>query len=189
MRWLALGALVLGVLSMEARVHACSCMRQSPEEAIAAAEALFEASVTAVSDNTKTDFRGRAVTLAVGRVWKGVEGSEVTAITASSSAACGYPFQVGESYLVYGYRSRAGDLHVSLCSHTKRIDDAKADLKLLGKPKPASTTKSKKADKGEGGCSAVPAEAPAGSGLALVLMALAIARVRRQPALPRSLRR
>ncbi|MEM7137644.1 MAG: hypothetical protein AAF500_13745 [Myxococcota bacterium] len=179
MRWLALGTLALGVLSMEGRAHACSCMRQSPEEAIAAAEALFEATVTAVSDNTKTDFRGRAVTLAVSRVWKGVEGSQVTAITASNSAACGYPFEVGESYLVYGYRSRAGDLHVSLCSHTKRIDDAKADLKLLGKPKATSTTKGKDG-RGDGGCAATPVGTPARSALAFVLIALVIARVRRQ---------
>ena len=180
MRWFVLGVFALVSFVWAPHADACSCMRQSPEEAIAAAEALFEGTVTAISTNDETPFRGRAVSLTVNRAWKGVTGTAVTVATASNSAACGYPFQDGETYLVYGYRTRSGDIQVSLCSHTKPITDAKADLKLLGKPDPALTEKGEPSDDG-GRCSAsLPGAAtPNPAGFLMALGALALARRRR----------
>lgn len=155
-------------------------MQQSPEEAIATADALFEGTVTAISSNTETDFGGRAVALTIERAWKGVSGSSVTVATASNSAACGYPFQVGETYLVYGYRSKAGKLQVSLCSRTTPIGDAKAQLKLLGKPLPLATETGAPPEK-KGRCSAsLPGAAnPNPLGILMVLGAVAASRRRR----------
>lgn len=148
-------------------------MQQSAEEAIAATPAIFEATVTAIADNTTTEFGGRDVSMNVTRAWKGIEEPSVTVITASNSAACGFPFSVGTTYLVYAYRAeKTGQLRVSLCSHTKPADQAKADLALLGKPTPLATPKGatpKAEDKGR--CSA---SGPHQEGSPLAIAALAI---------------
>lgn len=180
MRWFITGVAALVSFGWVPEAAACSCMQQSPEEAIAAAEAIFEGTVTKTADNTGTKFGGRAVSMTVDRAWRGVKAPTVSVATASNSAACGYPFQEGETYLVYGYRSRAGDIQVSLCSHTKPIADAKADLKLLGKPNPAVTTKGTSESKDSGRCSASPAGAASPSPAWILAMLGAIATIRRR---------
>ncbi|MBT8469118.1 MAG: hypothetical protein KJN97_10245, partial [Deltaproteobacteria bacterium] len=54
--------------------------------------------------------------------------------TAGSSAACGYTFVKGETYLVYADRDEADPMRVSLCSRTALVADAEEDLDFLGKP-------------------------------------------------------
>jgi len=122
------------VSAVHADAYACSCMRQTLEEGAAQAQAIFEGQVTRIGPNTATSFRGVEVEMAVKRAWKGIETNRVTVITASNSAACGYGFMDGITYLVYAYRENDDRLRVSLCSLTKPIDDAKGDLKHLGEP-------------------------------------------------------
>ena len=138
-------------------------MKQTLEEGRAQSQAIFEGTVTKISPNTATQFRGLEVRLTVKRAWKGVERGEVAVLTASTGAVCGYPFSEGATYLVYAYRAKADPLRVSLCSLTKPIDQAKADLKHLGKPTSTSSN---------GRCAASPG---ANEGAALELIALLIA--------------
>src|SRR5688572_1024985 len=92
---------------------------------------------------------------------KGVTASRVDVLTGASDADCGYPFRVGERYLVYAYQAdgallgstgartaasgrgaatpRAPVLGTNICGRTRRLADAQDDLDLLraliaGKP-------------------------------------------------------
>lgn len=163
MRWLALLVSGVATFALIGEARACSCMKQSLEEGVAQSQAIFEGTVTKVAPNTATQFRGLEVTLTVKRAWKGIESGEVAVLTASNGAVCGYPFAEGSTYLVYAYRGKADPLRVSLCSLTKPIDQARADLKHLGKPTRASS---------KGKCAASPG---ANEGTSLGLIALLIA--------------
>ena len=135
MRWLSLLVLGAAAFAPIGEARACSCMKQTLEEGRAQSQAIFEGTVTKIAPNTATQFRGLEVELTVKRAWKGVESGEVAVLTASNGAVCGYPFSEGATYLVYAYRDKAANqFRVSLCSLTKPIDQAKADLKHLGKP-------------------------------------------------------
>ncbi|MDH4282395.1 MAG: MYXO-CTERM sorting domain-containing protein, partial [Myxococcales bacterium] len=168
--------------------QACSCLKLSPSEGLAASQAVFTGEVIAIEPNETTKFGGLAITLRVKQVWKGALQQQVEVHTAGSSAACGYSFVQGTTYLVYAVRDDADPMRVSLCSRTARVDDAQEDLDFLGKPaqrfddpgvrrKSEQTEANAKAD-----CSASPASTASPSlGLfALMLLGVALAFRRRK---------
>lgn len=56
----------------------------------------------------------------------------VEAITGNSGAECGFPFEVGRSYLVYAFSNpKSNKLHASICSRTRLLSDASEDLEYL----------------------------------------------------------
>jgi hypothetical protein len=74
--------------------------------------------------------RKATVTLRVSEVWNGSRQQTVTITTeADSSVGCGYPFVEGEEYLVY---ATGREPSASLCSETKPLCEADADLEALG---------------------------------------------------------
>jgi hypothetical protein len=169
-----LSLLVLGLVTFlplgEAR--ACSCMMQTLEEGVAQSEAIFEATVTKIAPKLVNQFPSLEVSLAVERAWKGIDREEVLVITASNSAACGYPFTEGSTYLVYAYRDKEDPLRVSLCSLTKPIDKAAADLELLGKPSTTFAESTKKSASSKERC-AVSAGTHRGTPLGLLALVIA----------------
>jgi hypothetical protein len=68
----------------------------------------------------------------VDRIWKGAHCGTVTVQTASDSAACGYSFEVGRTYLVYAFKE--GGLSTNICTRTRVIEEASEDLAALGAP-------------------------------------------------------
>ena len=121
--------LILASLTVADRVHACSCMRQEPAEAVEDSASVFEGRVSAVVEEE----RGFRVTLSVVRTWKGADAETVEVRTAGSSAACGFPFEEGKSYLVYARLAEEDGVQpVSLCSRTGLIENAHEDLAFLG---------------------------------------------------------
>ncbi|CAN5888887.1 hypothetical protein BH23ACT11_BH23ACT11_16190 [soil metagenome] len=118
--------------------YACSCAASSgtpqerAEEAFAGAGAVFAGVVVDVSGPAPSTVMSSgdpvAVTFRVSEAWKGPPQETLEVTTATSSVSCGYEFQTGEEYLVYASR----DLGVSLCSETKLLSDAAADLGVLG---------------------------------------------------------
>jgi MYXO-CTERM domain-containing protein len=160
---------------------ACSCMMPPPpQEAMAGSAAVFEGTVTEVH-GPKDDLPGsREVDLQIGRRFKGAEADTVTVTTAGSSAACGYSFEVGRTYLVYANDGDDGQLSVSLCSRTARIEDAGDDLSALGAspaPAPQPPPAVEPGKRGCGGCSTgAPVDGVAGL---LLVMAAALALRRR----------
>lgn len=151
-------------------------MKLSPAEGLSSSHMVFTGEVTNITKNEATRFGGLEVTLRVSKVWKGAPGQEVKVHTAGSSAACGYPFVQGKTYLVYAVHDEADPMRVSLCSRTALLEDAAEDLKFLGRPsnefEASVTPKSKDAETGKkDGCSAsAPSETPAS--LALMMLFL-----------------
>lgn len=119
----------IGVWLWSPAAHACKCAEPAGAvEAAAGAAAVFEGQVTKIS---AVDAQTQRVELKVPRAWKGVSSEQVAVTTPAESAACGYPFQLGESYLVYA--SAGGDgLRVVHCSRTRSIAEADADVAALG---------------------------------------------------------
>ncbi|MEM9188130.1 MAG: hypothetical protein AAGF12_03055 [Myxococcota bacterium] len=126
----ALHLLMLGLLAWHfgpTVAAACSCAPPDPAAAFESASSVFEGRVLRVDP----DGQLRRATLEVVRTWKGADSEEVDVRTAANSAACGFDFTVGESYLVYA-DERNGEEHVSLCSPTKPIGEAGDELAAMG---------------------------------------------------------
>jgi MYXO-CTERM domain-containing protein len=118
-------------------------MKLTPAEGLSSSRAVFTGEVISIAKNEVTRFGGLEVTLRVGKVWKGDLAEEVKVHTAGSSAACGYPFVEGKTYLVYAVHDEADPMRVSLCSRTALIEDAGEDLEFLGPPSQEFGAKSK----------------------------------------------
>lgn len=166
--------LVVSVLPGEA--HACSCMAQSIEDAIAGSDAIFEGIVDSIEEGDGV----RHVRFSVTQAWEGVETERVEVTTSASSASCGYEFEVGTAYLVYA--TEGDGLEVSLCSRTRPMDEADEDRRELGSgvvpieitDEPVEPVRPPRTAPGRGGCascSASRSEAPLG----LLVLALALA--------------
>jgi hypothetical protein len=132
---LALGILVL----LPDCASACSCIgsggtqQEQAKQAQSDSEAVFsgevvdlekEEAATASHPGTVT------VTLQVSEVLKGPQRQTLEVSTPSTGGACRYPFEEGREYLVYAYGKQ--DLKVDLCSETKLLSEAGADLSVLG---------------------------------------------------------
>jgi hypothetical protein len=136
MRYLcALALTVLAVLVALAYqpqpTYACSCAPSPPPlEARDRANAVFVGTVSglAPADPAGADM---LITFDLQQTWKGPTGPQLTIVTASSSASCGYEFKRGEQYLVYA-AAQAGQIRTSLCSRTALFAGASEDLATLG---------------------------------------------------------
>ena len=178
MRWLLVILIGLASFTQISEARACSCMKLTPAEGLSSSYAVFTGEVTDIEPNTATKFGGVEITLGVKKVWKGEIGAQVKVRTAGNSAACGYNFAKGETYLVYADRDEADPMRVSLCSRTALLANAQEDLDFLGKPSQEfddAGTRGKSKD-GEArrrdNCSASPG--PAGrTGLGWLLLFLA----------------
>jgi len=125
-RLLAFGV-ALTILLAADPARACSCVAIDAEAAFDRSDAVFEGRVLEVERAAGA----RRVTLAVVQQWKGITSERVVVETAADSAACGVAFEADTSWLVYAERD--GDrLRTGLCSRTARIEDAQADLAVLG---------------------------------------------------------
>ena len=71
--------------------------------------------------------------------FKGVTVKEVTVRESEHTAACGYPFRVGESYLVFA-RHRHGLYYSGICSRTQPLAVATDDLEMLRQIKTGRVT-------------------------------------------------
>lgn len=137
-KWLFLVTSLL-VLNPDS-ASACSCLRSTPEEHFARANAVFSGKVIEVDGKQNTQiplpdsFLNRQIKFEVSRVWKGnVEKQEVV-LTSDSSASCGYSFEKGKEYLVYA-SEQDGKLQTGLCSGTNLLSQAQENLETLGQGK------------------------------------------------------
>ena len=176
MRWLAVLFLGLASLAQTSEARACSCVKLSPSEGLTSSHAVFTGEVTTIKPNEATRFGGLEITLRMKRLWKGEPKEVIKVHTAGTSAACGYTFAKGETYLVYALSDDADPMRVSLCSRTALVKNAKEDLSYLGKP-------SHEFDSGKrGGCAAAPGSTDGtGLGLFALLLLGAVFVMRRRP--------
>ena len=143
----ALTSLVLAVLGVVFLVppdcaSACTCampsgsQKEIAKDALAGSEAVFSGELVDFEKSTSpsgemTIIGGASTaTLRVSEVWKGPERETLEVSTSSQEGACGYPFEEGREYLVYAYGGQG--LETDLCSQTKPLSEAGADLAVLG---------------------------------------------------------
>lgn len=124
----------------------CSCMtypREIPPREAESYSLIIDATVTSLelvdpsqNENPEMVFEADLrITVTVNRSWLGSVPGEFTLWTHSATSACGYPFKIDSSYLVFVDK---GNETVSLCSRTCNIEAAgELETKLnniFGKP-------------------------------------------------------
>ncbi len=117
----------------------CTCApKPSVGKALSQSDAVFVGRVIAWH-NASIEFApghrsgGYTFVFEVERLFKGALSSEVAVLTGHGRGDCGYPFNVGEEYLIYAYRDNG--LVTNICTRTTNINTADADLAELGVPK------------------------------------------------------
>ncbi|MGU3369084.1 cobalamin biosynthesis protein CbiN [Bacillus mycoides] len=105
--------------------YACDCTKASPEERLQKNDVVFEGKVLEVQEKD-----GRIKTLfEVKNIWKGTSSSQIIIYTSVSS--CAVRFAEGGEYLVFSSYRGEEKLETSICSGTKRLDEAEAKQKAL----------------------------------------------------------
>lgn len=119
-------------------VNACSCMGPGlPCQAYWTTSAVFAGEVieitsTASDDERLPGYRQKLVRFAVRESFRGVSRTLVDAITGNGGGDCGYPFKVGNSYLVYAYQNpQDNKLYANICSRTRPLSEAGEDLEYI----------------------------------------------------------
>lgn len=129
------------LLSLPRKSSACSCVPPpTPLVALAGSDAVFSGVVKSVTPFSTQYGKTHMVKLQVLSRWKGEMDKEIYIQTADNSAACGYPFEEGVSYIVYA-NLYDNFLHTGLCSRTARLEDAADDLQELDEGEQISTYK------------------------------------------------
>jgi len=134
MKFLLGSALFLFAFATQA--VACSCAGpQQPCAAYGDAAAVFAGTVT-FSMTTKVketdfEFTKRLVRLHVDRPLRNVDAGDVEVLTGWGDADCGFGFRLGGQYLVYAYGGNGKTLETSICTRTRLLSDATADLEYI----------------------------------------------------------
>ena len=122
--------------------YACSCellpskdsIKKQVKEAKKKSQAVFTGRVLEINEPSDTNFL--LVKIRVESNWKGEERAEIVIVTGKGDGDCGFPFKVGESYLIYAYQIRNGHLSTNICQRTALLHDAEKDIAILEKHKP-----------------------------------------------------
>lgn len=129
------------VVILYGAAEACSCLQpQGPAEEMKRSSAVFVGKVISIKDReTDADvFRLLEVRFSLSKSWKGDPKSEQVVFTSPNSAACGYPFSEGSSYLVYANSDGENRLVTGLCTRTRKAEYAGSEIEELDK---AASTK------------------------------------------------
>lgn len=125
---------------------ACSCMDQKMPmiETLARNDLVFTGKVLKKSKEKWLNSEFYRVEFLLAENYKGVTGNHVSIKTGTDTAMCGFPFEEGESYVVFAYKFPEAEKDRSsavpesniqygtgLCSKTKAIKYAAADLDEL----------------------------------------------------------
>ena len=120
-------------------VSACSCGRSpnlSEEQSIVLtfekSDVVFSGKVLKVKvlkTSIKNPFPATETTLEVLKSWKDAKTRKIIVFTRTDY--CGYEFEIGSSYLVYGYNRKNNLIEMSLCPLTKRLSLADTDLQVI----------------------------------------------------------
>jgi hypothetical protein len=119
----------------EASALSCTCAPpDNVEDEFVKSTAVYKATVQNISRVAGAAWENLAIRSTVDQSWKGLgEQETITVRTASSSAACGFTFRVGETYLIYAFLNSEGFLVTNNCRRTKNILDAEEDIAILNR--------------------------------------------------------
>ena len=132
-------------------VWSCSCEPPPPPvEALQQADVVFAGTVVSKElRETEPQWFVYFVSLEVSSSWKGLVKEEMVVTTNSDSLGsfCGYFFEEGQDYLIYGYEENEGDpIFTGLCTRTKLLEEAQDEIAVLNRataiePSPWGTIK------------------------------------------------
>ena len=131
------GFMMLMVLSFPRSASACSCLQTSIADAFAGADVVFTGRVVSIrlgnplEPGVTSTAHPVLIALDVSGYWKGPVSRVITVTTPRSETSCGFTFERGRDYLVYGHKEGAA-LTTSLCSRTSSVTKAADDLMTLG---------------------------------------------------------
>lgn len=147
MKRVKLGLLIVTFLLLNTDTSfACTCVGSQPvTQSLAQAMAVFSGKVVEIKrvkreskPGQQINLRNVEVVFAVNTLWKGANQKVISVFTSSQSTACGYGFKEGRTYLVYAHGDAHEKLSTSICTRTRRLKDAREDLKELGSGKSAT---------------------------------------------------
>lgn len=122
-----------GLLGLTAgAAEACSCIQPGPPcQEYWRADAIFVGTVTSSERTSRVPAQfgtGRRVTFTVASGFKGTAGDTAIVNTGLGGGDCGYPFKIGESYVVYASLRADGTLTTGICSRTALLSKAAEDV-------------------------------------------------------------
>ncbi len=124
----ATSALVLFLIATPFKAFACSCMVPSaPLVALEASDFVFSGVVKNITPINSEYGRTLLIRMDVLTRWKGDFSKAIVVETADNSAACGFPFQRGKSYLVYGHVYENMP-QTNICTRTRLLENADEDI-------------------------------------------------------------
>jgi hypothetical protein len=129
-------SVVCGILGPR-NASACSCLGPNPAcRAFWTSSAVFVGDVMSIEDLPATSppepfLSTRRVHLRVRETFSGRPTSEVDVLTGRGGGDCGYPFAVGEAYVVFANARADGGLSTGICDLTKPLTEAATDLAYL----------------------------------------------------------
>jgi hypothetical protein len=112
---------------------ACICENsKTPAQEFQSVDAVFSGKVVEMTEiNTENGLNeGYLVKFSVEKSWKLVDQSDVIIFTPGVGIR-GFPFDVGETYLVYANRKDGKGLETKICHKTAKLEYAKEELKEL----------------------------------------------------------
>ena len=133
---------LLLLIQIDVFAYSCGNILQTLEQEIKgrlkASKAVFAGEILKISETSQRPDVTRpevAVKIRLKEVWKGQLTKEVIINTPDNSAACGYSFEVGKSYLVFADSRKGKIFSTGLCSGNRLLETATEELKILGKGK------------------------------------------------------
>lgn len=108
---------------------ACSCAAAPNPADLSFSDTVFSGTAVEVAPWDRAGSSGTLlpVTFAVDHIWLGDAEPLTTVRTAANGASCGYTFEEGMRYLVYG-KATDGYVEVNLCSATRPYDHAAVEV-------------------------------------------------------------
>jgi hypothetical protein len=85
--------------------------------------------VKVLKTSINNPFPSTETTLQVVKSWKGAKTRKVIVFTRTDY--CGYEFEIGDNYLVYGNRRKNNVIEMNLCPLTKKLTFADTDLQVI----------------------------------------------------------
>jgi hypothetical protein len=130
MKLLLAAAACVALLLFPRAADACSCVGDVPLcQSFWQADVVFSGEVVSFEKlDAKQHFSRRVARIRVDRVWRGEAQGTVDVTTGAGGGDCGYSFRPGRKYLVYSSKANDGKLTTGICSPTKPLDAAAADL-------------------------------------------------------------
>jgi hypothetical protein len=136
------GLFALVILLLVPRAtFACSCIGAIPLcQSFWQADVVFSGEVLSFEQiDAKQLFGRRVARIRVDRVWRGQVRGTIEVTTGAGGGDCGYAFRPGTGYLVYAYKTKDGRFTTTICSPTKLLQKATADLAYFKEAEKPST--------------------------------------------------